>query len=116
MDKQAAIAELIAAIEEGDSDAVSRILEKNACDARNIGEHSGWTHDAEKAYGRKSLDAAKALHEALLPGWIWQKSGGKISVQHWEVEHTHTDYDVPARAWLVAILKAYQAQLAEAKE
>ena len=63
-----------------------------------------------------SLDAAKALHEAVLPGWnrrITEDDGGK-----WWVELRHgyaTSFDEvviapgiddPARAWLLAILSA----------
>jgi len=69
---------------------------------------------AWEAY-RGSLDAAKALHEAVLPGWGWhirqdEKDGSC---------HAHTlypNYRVspggvclegdPARAWLLAILEA----------
>ncbi len=66
-----------------------------------------------------SLDAAMALHEALLPGW-----GAKIEMQTpvdvqisfaWvgpreEMlfrEHA-TSMHCPARAWLLAILRAYR--------
>lgn len=72
-----------------------------------------------------SLDAAKALHDALLPGFDWcltndashagdedgpaamlaRKSGG------FEVQ---TQSPSPARAWLLAILKAYRATMEEA--
>jgi len=68
---------------------------------------------------RGSLDAAKALHDALLPGWVWY--GGYLD----KVECGFV-YDVvkmpfpdvmpfkgfssdPARAWLIAILKAYRS-------
>ena len=58
-----------------------------------------------------SLDAAKALHEALLPGWSFcismgatvEKIGDPDAIfGGWSENH--------ARAWLIAILKAYEAQ------
>lgn len=64
-----------------------------------------------------SLDAAKALHEALLPGWFPGMSQNVHSGQwfawvqdkftyHFKANHQ----DNPARAWLLAILRAYEAQ------
>ena len=79
-----------------------------------------------------SLDAAKALHEALVPGWAidrmaWWPGG------HWAFHllgtgepdhngdrwHGHADGHVeasdadPARSWLIAIIKALMAQEGE---
>lgn len=63
-----------------------------------------------------SLDAAKALHEAVLPGWGWQVfaltdcdyvavlDGPEFSTPEIEAPYT------PARAWLLAILEALIAQ------
>lgn len=54
-----------------------------------------------------SLDAAKALHEAVLPGWEWRLRDTGCA---W-VWRTATDLqgareaDTPARAWLIAIIK-----------
>jgi len=57
-----------------------------------------------------SLDAAKTLHEAVLPGWGWDvanvgaceldcyKTGVKVEALSF--------IDNPARAWLLAILEA----------
>lgn len=71
--------------------------------------------NAHRAYGG-SLDAAQALHEAVLPGWDATVSVGachvslsepigKDPLRGWypgpEVESV-----TPARAWLIAILKA----------
>ena len=76
-----------------------------------------------------SLDAAKALHEAVLPGWrmdaLWQ--GGVMSrtqeLWHCQIRSLGghqaicTDerfgYESPARAWLLAILAALIAQADE---
>lgn len=68
---------------------------------------------ASSAY-RGSLDAAKALHDALLPGWIYligSKVSGVSMPDHddprwWNAMHDGN----AARAWLLAILKAYRSQ------
>jgi len=83
-------------------------------------KHMGKVDDAFHG----SLDAAKALHEAVLPGWavdrmgIWP--GGSASVR---IVGTHIGHDgdrwhnfkdgeaegvspIPSRAWLIAILRA----------
>jgi len=68
-----------------------------------------------------SLDAAKALHEAVLPGWVCRlkigadynpsqailepltpRSGNPCGLSEWS--------ETPARAWLIAILKALIAK------
>ena len=64
-----------------------------------------------------SLDAAKALHEAVLPGWDW--SVGKSSTYvvkdgfgsfgFGELFDEPLSMD-PARAWLIAIIKALIAE------
>lgn len=59
-----------------------------------------------------SLDAAKALHEAVLPGWDYRicRLNGGLTV-HAEVGPEVFQFaDDPARAWLIAILKALIAQ------
>lgn len=72
-----------------------------------------------------SLDAAKALHKAVLRGWaverltMWPGTGGMCCVSIWgthdhdgERWHRFDDgraegkSDIPARAWLIAIIKA----------
>lgn len=57
-----------------------------------------------------SLDAAKALHEALLPGYRWRITD-LTHAQVWDSVHcVHGGYaEQPARAWLLAILKAYRS-------
>ena len=58
-----------------------------------------------------SLDAAKALHEAVLPGWrftIW--ADGEVVYQD-DIKGTPVDRKCdPARAWLIAIIKALIAE------
>ena len=62
-----------------------------------------------------SLDAAKALHEALLPGWEWEvASSDAAAVFHGNDLHGPCELAAstnPARAWLIAILKAYRSTL-----
>lgn len=73
-------------------------------------------NDAHSAY-KGSLDAAKALHEALLPGWVWKLESYDGFSLAWVgppsemlLREHETDINNPARAWLIAILKAYRAQ------
>lgn len=59
-----------------------------------------------------SLDAALALHEALLPGWRWDLDASSTAGV-WNTSDTlpaitgHSP--TPARAWLLAILRAYRS-------
>ena len=70
-----------------------------------------WVH-AWDVIDRGSLDAAKALHEALLPGWGWTVSADGASVYGDDPKvYDGDDARSPARAWLLAILKAYRASL-----
>ena len=78
--------------------------------------------DAMRAYNG-SLDAALALHEALLPGWIVHDFSNNSRSMGWamviasEAGDYHTSHaggkvgfcDTPARAWLLAVLKAYRS-------
>ena len=78
-------------------------------------KRNDWLHDAFNG----SIDAAKALHEAVLPGWGWHvRQDEKDGSCH---AHTlypkfrvspggHTTESNPARAWLLAILEALIAQ------
>jgi len=69
-------------------------------------KHMGKVEDAYHG----SLDAAKALHEAVLPGWYWamRPLGFGVSVMVWRGDSDrfegHTEE--PSRCWLIAILKA----------
>jgi len=67
-----------------------------------------------------SLDAALRLHEALLPGWAWTVGDNETTVwppneladESWCVDGISASAETmpPARAWLLAILRALQAQ------
>lgn len=63
-----------------------------------------------------SLDAAKALHESLLPEWEWRLRENRAFV--WRTPSDMADSGeveddafrgLPARAWLLATLRAYEA-------
>jgi len=67
-----------------------------------------------------SLDAAAALHDALLPGWDWEicnDTADKMAAV-WPIKQPKNVFDgdpgyghwpTPARAWLLAILRALAA-------
>ena len=60
-----------------------------------------------------SLDAAKALHEAVLPGWCFliTMHDAEIWPENFWPETTKSQFtDKPACAWLAAILKALIAE------
>lgn len=78
----------------------------------------GWddTLNADAAYNA-SLDAAKSLHEALLPGWVFDVTNDSAFVVRDGVDWDNArnpqyvgDSEIPARAWLLAILKAHEAK------
>ena len=69
---------------------------------------------AEDVTLRGSLDAALALHEAVLPGWGWEIYDEGVA-RVWPRPLGDDVYvsgrnDVVARAWLLAILEALIAQ------
>lgn len=70
---------------------------------------------AYEAFGG-SLDAAKALHEALLPGWEYLLSASNAKVFPYNgTAGASVKYGMaatPARAWLLAILRAYRGMQA----
>ena len=103
---------LIEAVEAGNDDEVNERLRHMASASRDVGNH--WPiHDARAAY-RGSLDAALALHDALLPGWEWNiDAGDGAYVENRGDFGSPINGDIadkPARAWLLAILRAKAAQ------
>lgn len=108
----AALDKLIAAVEAGGETRTG--IEEISAGVFGLSETSV---DVGTAYNG-SLDAAKALHDALLPGWgcsIFSSPGygywicKAVRVEgglfREEVGHNETN---PARAWLLAILRAYR--------
>lgn len=114
------------------TDALTRLAD--AVEAGTIGQFRNLDSElgngngihGKRAYNG-SLDAAKALHEAVLPGWhvtslcqLWDvtTSGEYIGIGNdWSIELHHSNGDVrphgacatsndPARAWLLAVIRA----------
>ena len=78
----------------------------------------GWddTLNADAAHNG-SLDAALALHEALLPGWVFDVTNDSAFVVRDGVDWDNArnpqyvgESEIPARAWLLAILRAHEVQ------
>ena len=101
---------LIAAVEAGTAKDFRALL----TDSDNPAERAkrcGW---ASSAYNG-SLDAALRLHEALLPGWDYsidnvQRVKPFVYVVDDGGPEFHAEAGTPARAFLLAILRALQAQ------
>ena len=121
-DKKEALETLLAMVKAGELDAVSldAAFPRNHEGARRIS-------NTLRAYNG-SLDAAKALHEAVLgdgyirSGWKYVLWGsGEVSVfdvvsglkANGEVREKHLHSVSPARAWLLAILEALIAEASE---
>ena len=100
--------------------AMQRLLD--AVEAGRVGQfrnldsefgHGNGIH-AKRAYNG-SLDAAKALHEALLPGWdllitTYEDGLFEVSVSEPLVVKTYDGLsEIIARAWLIAIIRAVMA-------
>jgi hypothetical protein len=98
-------------------DALITLLEKveagevvNSRDASRIWP-TGYAHAINAGHG--DLNAAKALHEAVLPGnWGFKLVEDKCDVFNRDAAPVFGGYchENPARAWLIAILKALIAQ------
>ena len=89
-----------------------------------IDETDYWWHDAVFGNLREplfmkgqpafygSLDAAKALHEAVMPGWIYDVTNGSAFViRHCDDDEASNpqfcgECESSARAWLIAIIRA----------
>lgn len=107
-----ALKALLAKVEAGDFPALHRDVSAAGLAHNSYGRDcSGHAWDAFNG----SLDAAKALHDAVLPGWDWNVTAGSASV--FKTLHPHDGNihdgaagDNPARAWLIAILRALIAQ------
>lgn len=112
------LARLIEAVEAGDLEAILTALKPIRIAAHDKGD---WfpAHDIEKAFSG-SLDAAKRLHDALLPGWtvdnMGQRAGGwLVQLGRFEGKTPRPApeamiRDNPARAWLLAILRAMEGR------
>jgi hypothetical protein len=107
------IDKLIEAVEAGDDDAVRKISHAIASAARDKGKFFP-VYDVLRAYhnAQGALDSAKDVHRALLPG-VRVEIFGPVDGE-WGVTLPRIDTvfgpDL-ARAWLLAILKAKQAEV-----
>lgn len=101
---QTALDKLIEAVEAGDLATVSAHMIREG-----TGQHCQ-LHFVKAHHG--SLDAALALHEALLPGWRARLDIG-CRRRCWMISPDNQKLDAyaptPARAWLLAILRAYRS-------
>ena len=121
MTRKQALTDLLAKVEAGEFDATEdRPAKFNGFCSHWEAARGAYTNPNYKtawlAYNG-SLDAAKALHEAVLPGW-----GYAVSPQYARVVDPIPLYgspnkskdainaDNPARAWLIALLKALIAE------
>ena len=113
-DKLNALDTLIEAVEAGDE-----YIERDIQNAFGGYRESYNSSRINRAYNG-SLDAALALHEALLPGWVARVTTGSASagvkyshctVEDWDdgTEVDANNQPTPARAWLLAILRAYRS-------
>ena len=127
MTRKEALEALLVKVETGEFPSKWRLLNEAGLAHNSYGLHlPGYASDAYSG----SLDAAKALHEAVLPLWvvssfsIWgPDSSIEIYGTHTENGegwwHTHGDgreigrSESPARAWLIAIIKALIAECEE---
>ena len=115
----AAMQALLTRVEAGDDftgDALNRAVDamKSFTPSMTTYEFAVRFRDAQ----RNSLDAAKALHDAVLPGWkfgIYEPQPGiyRAYVCKWSIMRpmpTACDAADPARAWLIAVLRALIAK------
>ena len=118
MTRKEALAELIEKVEAG-----SFPEDANVTELFGVAPPTRLMVYAYEAFGG-SLDAAKALHDAVLPGWDCTLSIGASHASLSEpigINPTRGWYpgpeaeaDTPARAWLLAILRALYAQETDA--
>lgn len=98
-----ALKELLAKVEAGD-------LDYPYCIVQHV--HGVEMNESMWFAYNGSLDAAKALHEAVLPGWLYSIENEATCVFTDDILNAELGRcdDNPARAWLIAILKALIAQ------
>ena len=68
--------------------------------------------DIGSAYARKDINAARAVHDALLPGWwaMLRHSTRPMATVGYVDEVISGHDEILSRAWLLAILTAKQAE------
>jgi hypothetical protein len=105
-----ALQELLAKVEAGEVIQSTDAVDIWPIDARSMS--LTWLDACKASQG--SLDAALALHNAVLPGWIWSKDyNGEIEVWKYGLVNSkwgRSNNPNPARALLIAILRALIAE------
>lgn len=114
MTRKEALEELIAKVEAGEVCRPNRKAKWQDCDFEKRGYGYRVNANIAGAYNG-SLGAAKALHEAVFPGWDWRvgscgPSEVIINRPYGGAVEYSGDSSCPARAWLLAILRALLAQ------
>ena len=103
--RKQALTDLLAKVEAGKANGkFGPIMNDHWCGDKII--------DTMRAYNG-SLDAAKALHEAVLGDYVWIASAGCVEVfgpKKGQKFITFCEDKTPARAWLIAIIKALIAE------
>lgn len=106
--QNAALQALLTRVEAGDSRLA--ILDAAGKWAHAYGNVGLYLYVTDAHFG--SLDAAKALHEAVLPGrscgiTFGGEYGATVTFPStWDDMHLSVSNTIPARAWLIAILRA----------
>jgi hypothetical protein len=101
----------------GDLERLIAAVEAGTADAQAFGTAFRLSHSVQVAMTARaaylgSLNAALRLHEALLPGWDWlivREGDNYRAVIARRDDHQgglEAEADDPARAWLLAILRA----------
>jgi hypothetical protein len=104
-----ALDELIAAVEAGKDVPLGR-----AADAMNVPADLARSWGGIDRANRGSLGAAKALHDALLPGWDWSVTVDQAIVSNSTgLSEFSRITDNPARAWLLCVLRILRAVKAQ---
>lgn len=104
---------LIAAVSEGTLIGENLMVSRDLSEAMDNVAGESWG-DVCSAY-EGSLDAAKALHDALLPEWrveVFNIDGEVVLRRNRPIDRAYgaaIKDSNPARAWLIAILKAYRS-------
>jgi hypothetical protein len=111
MTRKEALEELIAKVEAGNDAGfrrTNRAVFSTPCQDMALQLREEHARHAYKG----SLDAAKALHDAVLPGWWYVIDHRTCSVSDMDDGpfFNASTNDNPARAWLLAILRALHAQ------
>lgn len=110
---------LIAAVEAGESGEIVIAIARSIPRLQyNIGKRDD-ADEVRLAHVENDLNAAKRLHDALLPGWHWEicSDDKPATAIVWNLTRLgrqfsggHESNGNPARSWLLAILKAVNAQ------